>query len=203
MRSENVEGASPRLLTTRQVLNNEGRVSLRSVLYLSYLKQDQMINRIVKTTPSFFIYLAIVDGARALFTLPERYSPSLSVIPPLVNNAIFYSRFSSLSQSVYAKADNISIETKCWGARLLQTNSPGNRFESEKIAAGSNLLHYRRVRSVVLKCFDIFLHLRGSGIVDKIKKYRRDSPSGVLNPSKIPLGIPYYNPYLFILLVTF
>ena len=59
-------------------------------------------------------------------------------------------------------------------------NSPGNRFQSEKIAAGSNPLHHtRRERLIVLKCFDIFLHLRGSGMVDKIKKYRRDSPSGV------------------------
>ena len=59
-----------------------------------------------------------------------------------------------------------------------------------------------------MKCFDIFKHLRGSGTVDKIKKYRRDSPLGVFTdlgrrdspkpqsvktPSEIPLGIPYYN----------
>ena len=86
---------------------------------------------------------------------------------------------SSILPSVYAKADDISIEMKRQGVRLLQTNSPGNRFEAEKITAGSNLLHHRRVRSVVLKCFDIFLHLRGSGMVDKIKKYRRDVPRGL------------------------
>ena len=34
------------------------------------------------------------------------------------------------------------------------------------------------VRRIVLKCSDIFEQLRGSGTVDKIKKYRRDSPSG-------------------------
>ena len=33
-------------------------------------------------------------------------------------------------------------------------------------------------RSFVFRLFDIFKHLRGSGTVDKIKKYRRDSPSG-------------------------
>ena len=32
------------------------------------------------------------------------------------------------------------------------------------------------VRPIVLKCFDISKHLRGSGMVDKIKKYRRDIP---------------------------
>ena len=35
------------------------------------------------------------------------------------------------------------------------------------------------VRRVVLVCFDIFKHLRGSGTVDKIKKYRRDVPRGL------------------------
>ena len=64
---------------------------------------------------------------------------------------------------------------------------------------------------MVLKCFDIFKHLRGSGTVDKIKKYRRDSPLGVFTdlrlrriptprsvktPSEIPLGIPYYSSLL-------
>ena len=32
---------------------------------------------------------------------------------------------------------------------------------------------------IVLKCFDIFKHHRRPGTVDKIKKYCRDSPSGV------------------------
>ena len=36
-----------------------------------------------------------------------------------------------------------------------------------------------KVWSIVLKCFDILWYRRGSGTVDKIKKYRRDSPSGV------------------------
>ena len=35
------------------------------------------------------------------------------------------------------------------------------------------------MRRVVLVCSDIFEQLRGSGMVDKIKKYRRDSPLGV------------------------
>ena len=38
---------------------------------------------------------------------------------------------------------------------------------------------HRRVRSVVLTCFDIFKHLRGLKSVDKIKKYRRDIPRGL------------------------
>ena len=32
------------------------------------------------------------------------------------------------------------------------------------------------MQRVVLVCFDIFKHFRGSGTVDKIKKYRRDIP---------------------------
>ena len=60
----------------------------------------------------------------------------------------------------------------------------------------------RQERSFVFKLFDIFQHLRGSGTVDKIKKYRRDIPSGVFTDlrrprsvktsSEIPPGIPYY-----------
>ena len=38
---------------------------------------------------------------------------------------------------------------------------------------------WKQDRSFVFKLFDIFKHLRGSGTVDKIKKFRRDSPSGV------------------------
>ena len=34
-------------------------------------------------------------------------------------------------------------------------------------------------RSFVFRLFDIFKHLRGSGTVDKIKKYRRDLPRAV------------------------
>ena len=57
------------------------------------------------------------------------------------------------------------------------------------------------VRCIVLVCSDIFKHLRGLGRVDKIRKYRRDSPSGVFTdlghrsvktPSENPRGIPYY-----------
>ena len=37
-------------------------------------------------------------------------------------------------------------------------------------------------RSFVFKLFDIFKHLRGSGRVDKIKKYRRDFPGSFYRP---------------------
>ena len=35
-----------------------------------------------------------------------------------------------------------------------------------------------QVRPIVLVCLDIFKHHKGSGTVDKIKKYHQDSPSG-------------------------
>ena len=35
---------------------------------------------------------------------------------------------------------------------------------------------YVQFGGIFLKCFDIFKHLRASGKVDKIKKYRRDIP---------------------------
>ena len=40
-------------------------------------------------------------------------------------------------------------------------------------------MHRKQDRSFVFKLFDISKHLRGSGTADKIKKFRRDSPSGV------------------------
>ena len=43
--------------------NNVGRVGPRSVLFLLYLKQDQMINLLKKTTMTVFIYLTIMGGA--------------------------------------------------------------------------------------------------------------------------------------------
>ena len=50
--------------------NNYGLVTPRSVLFLLYLKQDQMIDRIVKTT-SVFIYLTIMGAAMLnMFHLP-------------------------------------------------------------------------------------------------------------------------------------
>ena len=86
-------------------------------------------------------------------------------------------------------------------------NSPGNGFESYSwsllipVVVGSERTQNRRcgyslgfesenmqpaltrciageVRLIVLTCSDIFEQLRGSGTVDKIKKYCRDSPSG-------------------------
>ena len=54
-------------------VNNEGQVALRFVLFLLYLAQDQMIDRIVKTTTNFFIQ-SVIHPPGALFTLPERYS---------------------------------------------------------------------------------------------------------------------------------
>ena len=84
-----------------------------------------------------------------------------------------YSRFTP-KQTIYV------LKRKDGARRLLQTNSPGNQVEMEKIAAGSNPLHPRRVRSVVLKCFDIFKHLRGLKSIDKIKKCRRDIPRDCL-----------------------
>ena len=38
---------------------------------------------------------------------------------------------------------------------------------------------WKQDRSFVFKLFDISKHLRGSGMVDKIKKYRRDVPRGL------------------------
>ena len=69
-------------------------------------------------------------------------------------------------------------------------------------------MHRKQDRPFVFKLFDIFKHLRGSGTVDKIKKFRRDVPReffsdrdrldsrrpwSVKTPSEIPLGIPYYS----------
>ena len=64
--------------------------------------------------------------------------------------------------------------------RVLQMNSPGNCFESEK--AGSPRCIAGVVRPIVLTFLDIFKHLRGSGMVDKIKKCCRGSPRGFLLP---------------------
>ena len=87
-------------------------------------------------------------------------------------------------------------------------------------------MRLRQDRSFVFKLFDIFKHLRGSGRVDKIKKYRRDflgsfyrpRPSGfasafgfgesrrprsVKTPSEIPLGIPYYNICIYIYMYVY
>ena len=69
-------------------------------------------------------------------------------------------RLHFISLSVYAKAHNKSMKRNARARIFVQTDSPGNRFESEKIAAVSNLLHHRR------------------GKADKIKKYCRDNPSG-------------------------
>ena len=54
-------------------VNSVSRVGPRSVLYLLYLKHDQMIDKVVKTTTSFFIQ-SVIHPPGALFTLPERYS---------------------------------------------------------------------------------------------------------------------------------
>ena len=62
-------------------------------------------------------------------------------------------RVSSIYTSVCAKADDISIETNAGARQLLQTNSPGNWVETEKIAAGSNLLHPLRGKA---DCFEMF-----------------------------------------------
>ena len=49
-------------------VNNVGQVGPRSVLYLLYLKHDQMIDRVVIITKTVFIYLTIM-GAAMLDTL--------------------------------------------------------------------------------------------------------------------------------------
>ena len=48
-------------------VNNVGQVSLRFVLYLLYIKHDQMINIFEK-------YSSVIHPPGALFTLLERYS---------------------------------------------------------------------------------------------------------------------------------
>ena len=53
-------------------------------------------------------------------------------------------------------------------------------FELEKTERPLSRLWFRMgLRPIVLVCFDIFKHHKGSGTVDKIKKYRRDGPSGI------------------------
>ena len=56
-----------------------------------------------------------------------------------------------------------------------------------KLAAGSNPMHRRRgmLWPIVLTCFDMFKHLRGSGTVDKIKKYLCDVPRAVALTSAV------------------
>ena len=44
-------------------VNNEGQVALRFVLFLLYLEQTQMIDRIINKTTSVFIYLTTTGGA--------------------------------------------------------------------------------------------------------------------------------------------
>ena len=87
-------------------------------------------------------------------------------------------RLHSLSLSVYTKAVNISIETKCRGGRpsTFCANKLGGSFESEKTE-----LHFHAVvlQPIVLVCFDIFKRHRGLKSVDKIKKYRCDIPRGL------------------------
>ena len=62
------------------MLDNASRVSKRviprSVLYLLYLEQDQMIDRIVKTTTSVFIYLTTM-GADMLNSTPFSHQTTL------------------------------------------------------------------------------------------------------------------------------
>ena len=68
---------------------------------------------------------------------------------------------------------------------FVKTNSSRNRVEWEKITAGSNPCIAGEVRPIVLKCLDIFKHLRGLKLVDKIKKYRRDFPRAIALTSAV------------------
>ena len=93
-----------------------------------------------------------------------------------------------MSTSVYAKSDDISIETKRRDTRhnprlYKRTHQPW--FESDKTEGPLSGPSFRRgVQPIVLVCFDIIKHLRRSGTVDKIKKYRRDSAESKLSPRK-------------------
>ena len=95
-----------------------------------------------------------------------------------------------MSLSVYAKADDISIKTKCWGTRCnprlcKQTHQPC--FESDKMERTrwprSDKIESDKMAEVLqaskVEYFDIFWHLRGSGTVDKMKKYCHDIPRGL------------------------
>ena len=94
-----------------------------------------------------------------------------------------------MSPSVYAKAHNISIETKCRGVRpfslFVKTNSPDvlnvRRHSSRCPGRG----FAGELRPIVLTFLDIYKHLMGLKSVDKIKKYRRDIPRGFLSTSAV------------------
>ena len=61
------------------------------------------------------------------------------------------------------------------------TNELTRSFELEKTERPlSRPWFHRGVQSIVLTFFDIFLHLRGLKLVDKMKKYRRDNPLGIV-----------------------
>ena len=65
------------------------------------------------------------------------------------------------------------------GRASVQPNSPDvlNRRRQSSCCPGRGFAG--EVRPIILTFFDIFKHLRGLKSVDKIKKYLRDSPSGV------------------------
>ena len=121
-----------------------------------------------------------------------------------------------MSQSVYA-TDDTSIETNRRGALpftlIVQTNSTGNLNRRRHSGHCLGRCFVGVVRRIVLKCFDIFKHLRlGLKSVDEIKKRCRDIPREILplilaigmrrprsvkTPSANPPGIPYYRIGLF------
>ena len=58
------QGRKPETYHCAARWNNDGRVPPRFVLFLLYIKHDQMIARIVKTTKTVFIYITIVGAIR-------------------------------------------------------------------------------------------------------------------------------------------
>ena len=76
---------------------------------------------------------------------------------------------------------------------FVQTDSPARGDSAGIVEAEVS----QGVRRTVLTLFDISKHHRGSGTVDKIKKYRRDSPSGVftdLGRRDLPQSMASVNP---------
>ena len=102
-------------------------------------------------------------------------------------------------------------ETKCRGARNCTNElSPAIVLNQRSYWPAQTCCIACEVRRIVLKCFDIFKHLRGSGSIDKIKKFHRDVPWEFLLTAAVgiclslwlrqiptaaenPLGIPYYS----------